>query len=87
VPSRNMASNSALAMASRSGARRRGRQVTGGAWRGPDVVYDVVPYLALNSGGTGELRELGDEVVYGCATTDDFDAGHRRSCGLGRCEQ
>jgi hypothetical protein len=30
VPSLNMASNSALAMASRSGASRRGRQVTGG---------------------------------------------------------
>jgi hypothetical protein len=30
VPSRNMASNSALATASRSGASRRGRQVTGG---------------------------------------------------------
>jgi hypothetical protein len=30
VPSLNMASNSALAMVSRSGANRRGRQVTGG---------------------------------------------------------
>jgi hypothetical protein len=34
VPSHNMASNSALAMASLSGNSRRGRQVTGG----PDVV-------------------------------------------------
>jgi hypothetical protein len=51
------------------------------------VVYGVVPYLALNSGGTGELRELGEEVVDECATIDDFDAGHRNSCGLCRCEQ
>jgi hypothetical protein len=55
VPSRTMALNSALAIASRSGASRLGRQVTGWAWSSPDVVGGVVAHFPLISRGTNEM--------------------------------
>jgi hypothetical protein len=81
VPSHNMASNSALAIASLSGVNRRGRQVTGG----PGVVDGIVTHLALNSSGASEVLKLGENVVDWC--TDDFDTGNSRIGCLGRCRQ
>jgi hypothetical protein len=83
VLSRNMASNSALAMASRSGASRRGRQVTGGSgvvrmWCGD------VAHLTLDTRGANEVRKFVKEGVDRSTATDDFGAGDLRTGGLGR---
>jgi hypothetical protein len=67
-----MASNSALAIASRSGASRCGRQVTGG----PGIVriwWTVLWRTSwLNSGWPREVPEFGEEVVDQCAATNDL---------------
>jgi hypothetical protein len=89
VLSLNMASNSALAMASRSGASRRGRQVTGEPWAlcCPDVVDSVVAYLALDTRGANEFWKLGEKCVDRRTDTDDFHAGGLRTGSLGRGDQ
>jgi hypothetical protein len=58
VPSSNMASNSALAIASRSGASRLGRQVTGG----PGIVrmwWTVLwPFLGVQTCAATDVRRV-----------------------------
>jgi hypothetical protein len=87
LPSRNMASNSALAIASRSGASRRGRQVTSVARYSPDVVDSIMADFALDSGWRSEVREFGEEAVDWCAASDGLDAGDQSAGGLGRYGQ
>jgi hypothetical protein len=72
-----MASNSALAILSLSGARRRGLQEDRWALCSPDVMDCVVAKVSLNSSGTNEVWKLGKESVDRSTATDDFDAGIR----------
>jgi hypothetical protein len=67
-----MASNSALSMASRSGASRRGRQVV---WYRPDMVNGAVAYFAPDSGRAGrQVREFSEEAVDRIAASDGLYA-------------